>query len=929
MKKIFSIFVAFLIVIESALIFISIFVDFGTETEPPEINFLEGDQSWSDTLLNHMTLEEKIGQILMIELDRVNSDSVAVVDSLFKTYNLGGVKFKNSTLLNQALVTNRLQALSKYPILIGSEGSVGNQDDFHFPFGPIINSSCDSVFIDQYLENFAELLKFENIHIDFSNSFDLGDTTLPSNCTENEKIKLKKQALIFRKKLHNNHIISCLKIDDSLFCRNDIKKTDSTIALNLKMGLDKFFAIMQSPKATSSIIYNKTIRNYVDFLKQDYGFKGLLISGLTESVNDTAIIKLFKSGTDLFLIKENFEKPVLEFTKIFRQNKISISELNFRVKRVLMAKKWAGLDKREFQSAEQSISRIYSQNRLKFAWKLYEKSVCLIKNQANTLPFIQLLNNQAILVTVGNNDFKILDQYLNYYLNIGSIPFTARDNFQKKISGYRNVIVAINKPLDEIADSVLFKTLKQLSVNRKVIVVNFANPANIRKLLFAGALLQAYDEHPYSQMITAQVIAGSIAPTGTLIPTIDGLPGKQSFLAMERLQYTIPETAGFSSVRLRKLDSLLTEAIKIRATPGCQVLVAKNGKVFYYKSFGRHEYGYSTKVENSHIYDLASITKVAATTMAAMKLYEGGKIRLTDSIKYYIADTINCTIKNHQLRDFFMHKTGLQPDMPVLQYINYRKPGTSRYEKYYSNKKDSLYTLKVADDFYLRKDYRDSIVFSLYNLEWDTAKPYQYSDINFNIIYDIILRRINDDYVKYLKTNIYEPLQLRTIGFMPIEKFPEQMIAPTQEDKYWRKELLVGIPHDESAALYGGISGNAGLFSNANDLAILFQMLLNGGNYGGKKIFKKETVDYFTSIQENTTRGLGFALNDGFYGHTGFTGCAVWANPRTQMIFVFLSNSIHPKPTNQKLKRLKYRSRALNLVLSAYGEEKLNEIGEE
>jgi len=203
-------------------------------------------------------------------------------------------------------------------------------------------------------------------------------------------------------------------------------------------------------------------------------------------------------------------------------------------------------------------------------------------------------------------------------------------------------------------------------------------------------------------------------------------------------------------------------------------------------------------------------------------------------------------------------------------------------------------------------------------LEWDSSKVYNYSDINFNIIYDILLRKIKGNYVDFLNSSFYRPLQLRTIGFLPLNRFPGRRIAPTQEDKHWRRQLIRAYPHDESAALYGGIAGNAGLFSNANDLAILFQMMLNGGSYGGRKVLKKETIDYFTSAQEDSPRGLGFSRKDGFYGHTGFTGCVVWANPETQMIFVFLSNSIHPRPANQKFKRLEIRERTLNMVLRAY-----------
>ncbi len=535
----------------------------------------------------------------------------------------------------------------------------------------------------------------------------------------------------------------------------------------------------------------------------------------------------------------------------------------------------------------------------------------------NIIPFENLLNNNTHLIICGKTDFSTFSQTLGYYTDFSQQKVSGKQKFNnRKIQKSDNVIIAIDKDFE--MTKTLLKKLKKIGKDKNIIAICFG--ANYKKLQFADVLLYAYNTHYFSQLNMAQVIAGTIKPKGVTVPKAN-FKNKvnTSFKTIRRLKYTIAEQAGFDSRKLQKLDTLMLNAIIAGATPGAQILAAKNGKVFLYKSYGYHTYSDKRQVKNSDLYDVASITKLVATTFAAMKLYEAGKIKLKDSIKYYIDDTINCTIKNHQLADFFIHKTGLPVDMPILKYISYADSVSKRYDKYYSEKRDSTHTIKLTNSYYLRRDYLDSIVASLYNLEIDTSKDFKYSDINFNIIYDILCRNIEGSYTQFLNNNIYNPMQLRYSCFLPLKKFKKAQIVPTQDDRFWRRQLIHGTPHDESAAIYGGVAGNAGLFSNANDLAIMMQTLLNGGTYGNVRIFERETVRHFMSVPKGSKRAYGFCVNKGgAFGHTGFTGCVVWANPRTNFVFVFLSNSIHPWVMNKKLKRMKIRKKAYNIVLQSY-----------
>lgn len=899
----------------SLLLVAAIHLYFNKAPQQTALYFLDEIDPRIDTIVSKMSLEEKIGQLFLLELENANTSIKEEIDTLNQKFFFSGIKFKQTEVLNQLIITNYIQSKTKQTLFIGSEGSLINRNDFNLPFGSIINSISDTSFAEYYLNHFVKTLKYENVNIEFSNTIN----TLNHNSqsfSEEDSIVLQ-QSKKFKELLQKNKIISCLNFKDSLLFCNDSALIDSMAHKIRQYDVDKYIALQISPEVTNKIALNQAPNIIAEFNKNTYGFRGLIFNQIKDSLNSDEFANLFNSGADIFIVNKNIEQNVLAFKRLIKNNHISIQDIDKKVKRVLKAKKWIGIEKPSFKSAEISMSKIIEEQRVLLSWKLYENSFVLLKNDKNILPFEDLIYSNAHVLRVGDKT-SYFNEYLFNYMDLSASNY-AKNKFNKSsLKQCKNLILAIAD--DTICNDTSFiKKLKQLEKTKNLLVVNFGNYKNIEKLNFADVILHAYDKHPFAQTTIAQAMVGAIKPKGKMLPSsIAQEFNNVQFRKINRFKYTIPEVAGYDSQNLKRIDSLIEVAINIGAMPGGQVLAAQNGKVFYYKSFGHHTYSKFRKVKNSDIYDLASISKVAATTLTAMKLYEMDSISMQDSIKYYIEDTINCTVKNHQIADFFIHKTGLPADMPILPYINYRDSVTKRYDKYFAPKKDSVHTIKVADDFFLREDYIDSVTASLYNLEIDTTKEYLYSDINFNIIYDILLRKLPKPYKSFVYSNFYKPLQLRSVGYLPIERFNKRRIPPTQKDKYWRKQLVQGFPHDESAALYGGISGNAGLFSNANDLAILFQALNNGGVYAGKRIMDKETIEKFILPQHNSKRGLGFARKNGMFGHSGFTGCVVWANPQTNFVYVFLSNSIHPRPTNKKLKRMNIRNKVLNIILDSY-----------
>lgn len=907
---------SFLAIIAVTLLLIaSIHIYFNETPQKATPYFLDDLDPWVDTALSKMSLDEKIGQLFLLELNNANTSIKEEIDTLNQKLFIGGLKFKQTEVLTQLIITNYIQSKTKHPLFIGSEGNLINRNDFHLPFGPIINSIQDSLFTDYYFNHFAKILKYENVNIEFSNTINKLDGI--NNSFSDKDSTVKKQSEKFKEILHKNKIISGLNFNDSLFFYNDSTKIDSLAQDIRKYNIDQYIALQISPDVTRKIAINQVPYKLDKFNQKAYGFRGLIFCQVEENMSSEEFANVFLSGTDVFIINKNVHQNIASFKSLIENKLISISDIDNKVKRILKAKKWAGIEAPTFKSAEISMSKIIEEQRVLLSWRLYENSFVLLKNDKNILPFEDLIYSNVHVISIGKKT-ETFNEYLFNYMDFSASEYSKNKLNNSSIKQCKNLILSIAD--DTICNDTNFiKKLKQLEKTKNILVVNFGNYKNIEKLKFADVILHAYDDHPFAQTTMAQAMVGAIRPKGEIVPSSIAKEFKPvNFRKINRFKYTIPEAAGYDSQKLKGIDSLIELAINAGAMPGGQVLAAQNGKVFYYKSFGHHTYSKFRKVKNSDIYDLASISKVAATTLTAMKLYEMDSIGMHDSIKYYIDDTINCTIKNHQIADFFIHQTGLPADMPILPYINYRDSATKRYDKYFSPKKDSVHTIKVADEFYLREDYIDSVTASLYNLEIDTTKAYQYSDINFNIIYDILLKKLPKPYKSFVYNNFYKPLQLRTIGYLPIERFNKRRIPPTQKDKYWRKQLVQGYPHDESAALYGGISGNAGLFSNANDLAILFQALNNGGVYAGKRIMNKETIQKFILPQHNSKRGLGFARKKGMFGHSGFTGCVVWANPQTNFVFVFLSNSIHPKPTNRKLKRMKIRNKVLNIIMDSY-----------
>jgi beta-N-acetylhexosaminidase len=476
--------------------------------------------------------------------------------------------------------------------------------------------------------------------------------------------------------------------------------------------------------------------------------------------------------------------------------------------------------------------------------------------------------------------------------------------------------------------------INTLSAQTKVVVTVFGSPYALRGLDSANCVIAAYEDNKTTQELAAQGIFGAFAMTGKLPVTAsekskagDGV----GFKSLNRLRTAVPEEVGLSSDTLAALDKIANELVSNGTAPGCQVMVVKNGAIVYHHTFGYWTYDKTRAVDSSDIYDMASVTKVMATTPSLMTLYDAGKFDPEKTMGDYLSELKGTNKANLQIKQVMTHQAGLTAWIPFYKQTLDEKGNWKR--GIYAKQPDEEFTVPVANGMYMRHNWVDEMWRQIYASEITPNPKYKYSDLGFFMFAKMVREQSGDPLDVYAQTHIYEPLGMAHTTFRPLEKFDATQILPSENDRYWRHQIVQGTVHDMGAAMLGGVSGHAGLFSTAHDVATYFQMLLNGGTYGGKRIINESTVKLFTTRAAGSSRrALGFDMKDlaadklenlsnlvsnNCFGHTGFVGQGVWADPDKQLIFIFLSNRTFPTMENNKLKEQHYREKMQTVIYKA------------
>ena len=539
-----------------------------------------------------------------------------------------------------------------------------------------------------------------------------------------------------------------------------------------------------------------------------------------------------------------------------------------------------------------------------------DNETILVYNRGGIVPLTQLDSRTIVVVTPQRARYAAFTAMLARYAEISETDFHGYSEDTK----FGNTILLAGRA-SELTTDILLKARQSASIGKEVIVCTFAdNSGDIYRSVpqFGGQLteLLAAGADMIAQRHMAMSLFGGMAIT-------QGLPSNRT--TSTRIQYGQAHNTAWDIATLtQKIDKIAAEAIQQQATPGLVVMALKNNQVFFEKAYGYHTYEKKIPTRLDDLFDLASISKIAGTTPVVMHLYEQGKIALEKTIGDYLWDSKETNKADVTLRSVMLHEAGFVPYIPF-----YRQLKEGDVQAYPS----PSHPLKLADQAYLLANYYRQVMWpQMLQSPVEPVGNYVYSDISMYVMKEIVEQVSSTPMDSYVRQWLYKPLGMKTAGYNPRERFDKKRIVPTEEDKVFRKVLLEGYVHDQGAAMAGGVAGHAGLFATANDLAIYGQLLLNRGTYGGTRYLQGATVDLFTSKQSQTSRrGLGFdrydgkhdypshLSNDSVYGHTGYTGTCIWIDPRNQLIYIFLSNRVHPQ-VSSKLGDLNIRSRIQDAI---------------
>ena len=562
-----------------------------------------------------------------------------------------------------------------------------------------------------------------------------------------------------------------------------------------------------------------------------------------------------------------------------------------------------------------------------------QQQFVVLNNPQKKLPVSSLGNYNIASVCFGIHGQKTFDSLMNKYEKVNS--FVAYDqnstdslnDLNDRLKFQQLLVLAFSDNTE--FNSALLGFIRDMEKSKQLIIVFFGNPKKLAALnLRSVPVLWCRENSVLAAFLAPQIIFGGIDLHTKLSENISSTYKKGTGFDVHkiRLGYTVPEAFGMNIDSLDLLKKIIDEGIAERAIPGAVVLVAKNGNVIFNKAYGNHTYDGDRLTRTEDIFDLASITKVAATTASAMRLCEEGKMSLDSPISKYIARTRNMQKKNVLVKEVMLHEAGF---FPYIKFYEQLKPGDT------SSEKSDKFSIEVADHFYVRNDFYQTVMWpQMLNDSLLTRGKFVYSDLSMYYMREMIEKASGQKLNEFAANNFYKPLGMQSAGYLPRNRFEKDRIVPTTEDDSWfRKIRLQGFVHDPGAAKAGGVSGHAGLFASANDLAILYQMFMNLGEYGGKKYLKASTIRQFTSKQSKTSgRGYGFARKDAdstnnshsklaaatLYGHSGYTGTLFWVDEKNELIYIFLSNRVYPSVVTNKMAAMKIPQRIQEIIYNAF-----------
>ncbi len=876
-------------------------------------------QKWVDTLYNSMSIEERIGQLFMVQVfSNKGKTHESGIAKLIKNQHIGGLIYSNGGPIRQARLNNELQAASKIPLLVGMDAEWGLSmrldSTYAFPWNMTLGAITDNKLVEQTGRQIGEHCKRLGVHFNFAPAVDIN--TNPKNpiignrSFGEDRDNVTEKGLAFMKGMQSAGTLANAKHfpghgdteEDShlkLPTINFSAKRIDSIELYpykklIKQGLASVMvAHLNVPSLEVRRGFPSSLSKHIvtDILKEQLGFNGLIFTdaltmkgaadyvekgvdgiGAKSFVTGGEIdLMAFLAGNDVMLMSENPAIGIAKFVEAFNNGTITEERLAHSVKKILMAKYKVGLNNYSpigIYDLEKDLNRLEDDILYE---KLMENAITVVKNTNSLLPLRDLETKKIAYVSLGDDNGSAYLDELKKYTKVHEITDDKLDGIIAKLQNYNTVIVGFHKSNANPWKGFKFSEkeiawLYEIARTNTVVLDVFARPYALNDLVSIEnieGVVMSYQNSRIAQEKSAQLIFGAIeakgklpVSTGVLSPVGTG----ETYNAISSLSYGLPERVGMDSKLLSRIDSVANHAVNNKMTPGIQLLVARKGKVIYNKNFGYHTYSKKNKIDFDDMYDVASLTKILATLPVLMELEERGSISLNSKLGTLMPEMKNSNKKNITLKKMLSHYAQLKPWIPFY-YATLDSVTKKPDPKYYRTKKTKGFDVEVTNTLFMRNDYKDSIQKIIKESDLLSRLRYRYSDLPYYILKNYLEGFYDKSLSEITQDHFYKALGANYTTYNPREKFSLKDIVPTEVDNYYRYKTVHGYVHDMGAAMQGGVGGHAGIFSNANDVAKIMQMYLQKGFYGGKRYFKNETVDKFNKCyycHANNRRGIGF-----------------------------------------------------------------------
>ena len=939
---------------------------------------------WVEQQMAQMTLKQKIGQLIVHTVAPLTTEqNREQLRTAVQEYAIGGLLFSGGEVERQVQLTNFAQQQAKVPLLVTFDGEWGLamrlKGTPSFPRNRILGCITNDTLIYRYGREVARQLREIGVQVNFAPVADIDNN--PANPVINTRSfgsspqEVARKVVAYTRGLEDGGVLAVCKH----FPGHGDTETDSHRSLphlpfdrarldsvelvpfraavasgvgGMMVGHLQVSRLSKRPASVSSEIIQHT-------LQKELGFEGLTFTDALEmkgisgepDVSAQALI----AGNDMVLARRNLKQELAGIMKAVKDGRLTEQQIEAKCRKVLMYKYALGLAHREPVAEGSWKQRLDTPETQELLADLKKAAVTVLKDATGVLP-LNLSQSGTVLLSLSSTltDDAPFYQALREAVSLTWLKGNAYSTvaLREKLRSAQRVIVALHA-----ADgSAYLPLLKEVAADKPLLLVAFGTRKQLLSLKGvlpdAAVVVLAHSGDRAVQQHVARILTGKSRADGKLSVGFAGYKAGTGITvepATEIMAVRQSDDVRIDRKVLSEIDDIVQEGLRAKAYPGCHVLILKEGQPVYDKCFGSYTYEGKEPVRDNSLYDLASLSKVTGTLLAVMKLYDEGKFGLTDRVSRYLPVLKGTDKERITVQDLLFHQSGLPAYLPFYRAAidestcqggwGRRKP--DRYHRlrveaqlYVSTSFHYLeewvkpigeggYPLRLSDSLSLNPDFRQEILQQIVKTPLK-SRVYRYSCPNFMLLKEMVETLSGVPMNVYLDSVFYRPMGLQNTAYCPLKRFPREQIVPTVKYDLLRRGEVRGYVQDEAAAFLGGVSGNAGLFSTARDVASIFQLLIDNGVYDGRRYLSQATCELFTTMKaKNSRRGLGFdkpSVGGGgpcapetpasVFGHTGFTGTCAWADPDNRLVYVFLSNRVYPQVYgSQKLSRLKIRPR--------------------